>query len=168
MLFRSGERSTADLSAELVTFAVKLVPEEKDKPYAVVDRIEVRHTLKALGNQGGFAGENYEQCMSVDVAPGQTDATFTLPVGNGLLLARNNVGTIRIDEQRHAVMPVGRLEVEIANTQTARIEAELKIGPPSEIPDPKPKDEDQTAEDGAAAKDKPAAKPAAKPAPAKK
>lgn len=160
----SGERSTADITAALVTVQVKLVPEEKDKPCAVVDRVEVRHTLKALGNQGGFAGENYEQCMSIDIAPGQTEITLSLPVGNGLLLARNNAATIRVDDQRNTVMPVGRLEVDVANTETARIESELKIGPPSEIPDPKEKKDDETAEDGTEAKDKPATKPAAKPA----
>ncbi len=160
----SGERSTADIAAALVTLQVKLVPEEKDKPCAVVDRVEVRHTLKSIGNQGGFAGENYEQCMSVDVAPGQTELTLTLPVGSGLLLARNNVATIRVDDQRNNVMPVGRMEVEIANTDTARIESELKIGPPSEIPDPKEKHDDETTEDGTEAKEKPATKPAAKPA----
>ncbi|GDY03628.1 hypothetical protein LBMAG49_29570 [Planctomycetota bacterium] len=147
---RAGEHAMVEIHAPLVSVSLKFVPEEAGKPCAVIDRIEVRHMTKSNANQGNFAGDNYEQCMSVPVAPGQTDLTLVLPIGIATLFARNNVATIRIDGQRNNIMPLGRAEIDISNTEKQRLEIELRIGAPVEIPDPNAnkKDGDEADDDG--------------------
>jgi len=138
---RAGGQETAALETELASVHVTLAPEDKGKPVALVDRIEVRHeaknaTQKIVGN------DNYEQAMSVGLAAGQAEVTLLLPAGNAVLLARNNVTSIRTDDQRWNVPPVGRQEIEIKVAGDARMDVEMKIGAPPEIVDPNAKPAD--------------------------
>jgi protocatechuate 3,4-dioxygenase beta subunit len=152
---RAGGQETTALEAELESVHVTLAPEDKGKPTALVDRIEVRHEAKNA-TQKMNGNDNYEQAMSVGLAAGQTELTMLLPAGNAVLLARNNVTSIRTDDQRWNVPPLGRQELEIKVAGDARMDVEMKIGAPPEIVDPnaKPADVADDAGNAKAATDK--------------
>lgn len=137
---KSGAVATADVEATLAEIEIELVPENEQKPTALVDRLELRFTPKPDPKAQGramqvFGGnDNYDSGTGVDLPPGAKGIKVWLPEGSLVVLARNNVTQIRIDDDRYNVPAIAREELEIAIGETAPPKVTMKIGAPPEVP----------------------------------
>ena len=146
MLFRSPLVVDADQQVPLelapvlheVLLRVRKDPEAAEM--AMLDRIELRVTPKPKEN--GAAGgvvmmggdnENYDTGICIRVQPGEQDVLVVVPEGQVRCHARNNVVQVRVDNERWNQAALGKADFETSD-KPEKLEVELKVGAPPEIP----------------------------------
>lgn len=132
----TGKTVERDIALALARVDLELRAAAGVDAIASVERIEVRFAPKEMkGQANAFGGnEQYDSRAGMWWGVGTTKKSIVLPEGIALLLCRNDVFNLRIDQQKWQNAPLGRAEFDITLDAGLKLECPIEVDAAPAIP----------------------------------